>query len=83
MQGDRNTGTIPENVNDPEETVMPQNARAVRVTAYGGPEVLQLADVEVGEPGPGEIRIRHHACGLNYIDVYHRTGLYQNALPLI
>lgn len=62
---------------------MPQNARAVRVTAYGGPEVLQLADVEVGDPGLGEIRIRHHACGLNYIDVYHRTGLYQNALPLM
>jgi NADPH2:quinone reductase len=62
---------------------MPQYARAVRVTAYGGPEVLQLADVEIGEPGPGEIRIRHHACGLNFIDVYHRTGLYQNALPLM
>ena len=62
---------------------MPQHARAVRVTAYGGPEVLQLADVEVGDPGPGELRIRHHACGLNFIDVYHRTGLYQNALPLM
>jgi NADPH2:quinone reductase len=62
---------------------MPQTARAIRVTAYGGPEVLQLAQVEVGEPGPGEIRIRHHACGLNFIDVYQRTGLYQNPLPLM
>jgi len=56
--------------------------RAIQITAYGGPEQLQLVDVEVGEPGPGEIRIRHHACGLNYIDVYQRTGLYANALPL-
>jgi NADPH2:quinone reductase len=39
-------------------------------------------DVQVGDPGPGEIRIRHHAVGLNFIDVYQRTGLYQNALPL-
>ncbi len=56
--------------------------RAIQITAYGGPEQLQLVDVEVGAPGPGEIRIRHHACGLNYIDVYQRTGLYANALPL-
>ncbi|MEZ5100737.1 MAG: quinone oxidoreductase [Thermoleophilia bacterium] len=56
--------------------------RAIQIAAHGGPEQLQLVDVEVGEPGPGEIRIRHHACGLNYIDVYQRTGLYQNPLPL-
>lgn len=56
--------------------------RAIQITAFGGPEQLQLADVPAGEPGPGEIRIRHHACGLNYIDVYQRTGLYPNALPL-
>ncbi|MCK7497821.1 MAG: hypothetical protein MZW92_49035 [Comamonadaceae bacterium] len=43
---------------------------------------MQLVDVEVGAPGPGEIRIRHHACGLNFIDVYQRTGLYPNPLPL-
>jgi NADPH:quinone reductase len=55
--------------------------RAIQIAATGGPEQLQLADVEVGAPGPGEIRIRHHACGLNYIDVYHRTGLYPLALP--
>jgi NADPH:quinone reductase len=57
--------------------------RAIQITAYGGPEVMQLVDVAVGEPGPGEIRIRHHACGLNFIDVYQRTGLYQNPLPLL
>jgi NADPH2:quinone reductase len=56
--------------------------RAIQITAYGGPEQLQLIDVEVGEPGPGEIRIRHRACGLNFIDVYQRTGLYANPLPL-
>jgi NADPH2:quinone reductase len=43
---------------------------------------MQLVDLEVGDPGPGQIRIRHHASGLNYIDVYQRTGLYPNALPL-
>ena len=56
--------------------------RAIQIAAYGGPEQMQLVDVEVGEPGPGEIRIRHHACGLNFIDVYQRTGAYANALPL-
>jgi NADPH2:quinone reductase len=54
--------------------------KAVVIEAPGGPEQLKLVDVEVGAPGPGEIRIRHHACGLNYIDVYHRNGAY--ALPL-
>jgi len=56
--------------------------QAIRIEQYGGPEVMQLVDVAVGEPGPGEIRIRHHAVGLNFIDVYQRTGLYQNPLPL-
>ena len=55
---------------------------AIQITAFGGPEQMKLVDVTVGEPGPGEIRIRHHACGLNYIDVYQRTGLYANPLPL-
>lgn len=54
--------------------------QAVVIEAAGGAEQLKRVDVEVGEPGPGEIRIRHHACGLNYIDVYHRNGSY--ALPL-
>ena len=57
-------------------------AKAIRIEQYGGPEVMHLVDVAVGEPGPGEIRIRHHAVGLNFIDVYQRTGLYQNPLPL-
>ena len=56
--------------------------RAIQITAYGGPEQLKLVDLVVGEPGPGEIRIRHQACGLNFIDVYQRTGLYANPLPL-
>ncbi len=55
--------------------------RAIQFAATGGAEVLQLVDVKVGDPGPGEIRIRHQACGLNFIDVYHRTGLYPMALP--
>lgn len=55
--------------------------RAIQIAAVGGPEQLQLAEVSVGEPGPGQIRIRHAACGLNFIDVYHRTGLYPLALP--
>ena len=57
-------------------------SRAIQVAAFGGPENLQLVELPVGEPGAGEIRIRHHACGLNYIDVYQRTGLYPNPLPL-
>lgn len=57
-------------------------SRTVQIAAYGGPEVMKLVELPVGEPGPGEIRIRHEACGLNFIDVYQRTGLYQNPLPL-
>jgi NADPH:quinone reductase len=57
-------------------------SKAIQIQQYGGPEVMQMVDVEVGAPGPGEIRIRHHACGLNFIDVYQRTGLYPNPLPL-
>jgi NADPH2:quinone reductase len=62
---------------------MTTKAQAIRIEQHGGPEVLKLVEVEVGEPGPGEIRIRHHACGLNFIDVYQRTGLYPNPLPLM
>jgi NADPH2:quinone reductase len=61
---------------------MTQTARVARVAAFGGPENITLDEVEVGEPGPGEIRIRHEACGINFIDVYHRTGVYPNPLPL-
>ncbi len=59
-----------------------RTTRAVRIDQPGGPEAMQLVEVPIGEPGPGEIRIRHHACGLNFIDVYQRTGLYANPLPL-
>src|SRR4051812_11680363 len=55
--------------------------RAIQIHKTGGPEELKLVDVKVGEPGPGEIRIRHKAVGLNFIDVYHRTGLYPLPLP--
>lgn len=50
--------------------------RAIRIHQTGGPEVMRWEDIEVGAPGQGEIRIRHEAVGLNYIDVYFRTGLY-------
>jgi NADPH2:quinone reductase len=56
--------------------------RAVRIDRHGGPEELKLVEVEVGEPGPGQIRIRHHAIGLNYIDTYQRSGLYPFDMPL-
>lgn len=56
-------------------------AKAIRMARTGGPEVLEYVDVEVGEPGPGEARVRQHAIGLNYIDVYFRTGLYPMPLP--
>jgi NADPH2:quinone reductase len=61
---------------------MTTTGKAIRIEQFGGPEVMQLVDAAVGEPGQGEVRIRHHACGVNYIDVYHRTGLYPNKLPM-
>lgn len=57
------------------------STRAIHIEQPGGPEAMHLVEVPIGEPGPGEIRIRHHACGLNFIDVYHRTGLYPLPLP--
>lgn len=54
---------------------------AIRILQTGGPEVLQWESVAVGEPGPGEARVRHTAVGLNYIDTYHRSGLYKLPLP--
>ncbi|MGA9409746.1 MAG: quinone oxidoreductase [Roseobacter sp.] len=56
-------------------------AQTVIIEEAGGPEVLKLVDREVGIPGPGEIRIRHEACGLNFIDVYQRMGMYPLQLP--
>ena len=60
----------------------PITSRAIRIDQHGGPEELKIVDVQVGEPGPGEIRIRHKAVGLNFIDVYQRSGLYQLPMPL-
>ncbi|WP_427312831.1 quinone oxidoreductase family protein [Cupriavidus sp. H39] len=56
-------------------------SKAIRIEQTGGPEVMQWVDVQVGDPGPGEVRVRHEAVGLNYIDVYFRTGLYKQPLP--
>jgi NADPH2:quinone reductase len=55
--------------------------KAIRMNRVGGPEVMELVDVELGPPGPGEAQVRHEAIGLNFIDVYFRTGLYPQALP--
>jgi NADPH2:quinone reductase len=54
---------------------------AIRVHEAGAPEVLKWEEVDVGEPGPGQVRLRQEAAGLNFIDVYHRTGLYPQPLP--
>lgn len=56
-------------------------ANAIRFHETGGPEVLRWESVEVGAPGPGEVRVRHHAVGLNFADNYYRTGLYPVPLP--
>ncbi len=56
-------------------------AKAVRFYETGGPEVLRYEDAEVGEPGPGHVRLRHEAVGLNFADIYFRTGLYPAPLP--
>jgi NADPH2:quinone reductase len=56
-------------------------AKAIQYARTGGPEVMEVVDVEVGEPGPGEARVRNHAIGLNFIDVYFRNGLYPAPLP--
>ncbi len=57
-------------------------SKAIRIHAYGGPEAMRWEEAPVGKPGPGEVLLRHTAIGLNFIDVYHRTGLYPlPALP--
>ena len=56
---------------------------AIRVHQVGGPDAMQWEPVGLGDPGPGQVRLRHQAVGLNYIDVYHRTGLYPQPLPFI
>jgi NADPH2:quinone reductase len=54
---------------------------AIQIHEAGGPEVLSWDEVEVGEPGPGQVKVRQAAAGLNFIDVYHRTGLYPQQMP--
>jgi NADPH2:quinone reductase len=55
--------------------------KAVQIKQAGGPEVMEYTDIEVGKPGPGEVRIRHTAIGLNFIDIYTRSGLYPVPMP--
>ncbi len=57
--------------------------QVIRVHRTGGPEVLQLEDIDLGPPGPGEIQLRHHAIGVNYIDIYRRTGAYPADIPFV
>ena len=59
--------------------------KVIMIHETGGPEVLKVEDAEVGDPGPGEVRIRHEAIGLNFIDTYFRSGLYPapSGLPFI
>src|SRR3954447_23237799 len=56
-------------------------SHAIRIHEVGGPDVLQWEEVRVGDPGPGQIKLRQEAAGLNFIDVYHRTGLYPHPMP--
>jgi len=56
-------------------------SRAIRIAETGGPDVLQLAEAPASDPGPGEVRLQQSAIGVNFIDIYHRTGLYPTTLP--
>jgi len=58
-------------------------SKAVRYHKQGGPEVLQVDEVSVGDPGPGQVRIRHTAIGVNFVDTYQRSGLYPMQLPAV
>jgi NADPH:quinone reductase-like Zn-dependent oxidoreductase len=62
------------------ETLMPH---AIQIQQTGEPEVVNWTPIEAGEPGPGQVRLRQAAAGLNYINVYHRTGYYSQSLPFI
>lgn len=63
--------------------IMMRVARAIQIAQTGGPEVMQVAEVQVGDPGPGEVRVEHRAIGVNFIDTYHRSGLYAVPLPAV
>ena len=56
-------------------------SKSIILSKNGGPEVLELKEVNIGSPGPDEIKVTNHAIGLNYIDTYHRSGLYPLSLP--
>ncbi|MGE3248220.1 MAG: quinone oxidoreductase, partial [Beijerinckiaceae bacterium] len=56
-------------------------SKSVRIHEHGGAEVMKLEDVDIGDPGPGQVKLRHRAIGLNFIDVYFRNGLYKQPLP--
>ena len=55
--------------------------KAIRIHATGGPEVLRYEDVDLFAPGPGEVQLRQHAVGVNFLDIYFRTGLYPSTFP--
>lgn len=57
--------------------------RAIQIESVGGPEVMQLVELPLAEPKPTEVVVRHRACGINFIDIYHRTGLYKLPLPAV
>jgi NADPH:quinone reductase len=57
--------------------------RAIRIERVGGPEVLAWEEIDTAEPGPGQVRVRHAAIGINYIDIYHRSGVYPLQLPAV
>ena len=56
---------------------------AVRIREHGGPELMSWEEVDVGDPGAGQVRVRNTAVGLNYIDTYQRSGLYPMQLPMV
>ena len=56
-------------------------SKSIQMHENGGPETMKLEDVEVGKPGPGQVKIKHTAIGLNFIDIYTRSGLYKTPLP--
>ena len=58
-------------------------AQVVRIHEHGGPEVLKVEEVDVGEPGPGQVKLRQRAIGVNYIDTYFREGMYPVTLPYV
>jgi NADPH2:quinone reductase len=57
--------------------------RAIQIDRHGGPDVLSVVDMPLPEAGPGTVRVRHNACGVNFIDTYYRTGLYSSKLPTV